>query len=109
MRGAYIDEARRQAIPFGQALDDLIELIGEDAEALGCLDEALAARLIARRGASADRQIAVYNAARRGGASPMQALEAVVDWLLETSVAQRPSGAKRIGFVGEAERPVARA
>jgi carboxylate-amine ligase len=96
VRGAFIDEARRQAIPFAQTLEDLIELIGEDAEALGCLDEALAARGIAKRGASADRQIAVFEAARRGGASPMQALDAVVDWLIEASVARRPGAARKI-------------
>ncbi len=91
IRGSFIDERRRQALPMKDALDNLIEIIGEDAEALGCLDEALSARAIVKRGASANNQVAIFEAARKGGASKTDALNAVVDWLLATTAGKSAS------------------
>ena len=82
LRGSFINERRRRAQSMTEALDDLIDLVGEDAEALGCLQQALWARAIVERGASADSQLAIFDAARTGGASKAEALDAVVDWLL---------------------------
>ena len=80
-----IDEASEQAFPFEAALDTLLSLIAEDAEALGCTDEVADARRILREGTSADRQIAAFEATRGGDTSNRQALDAVVDWLAETT------------------------
>jgi carboxylate-amine ligase len=63
-------------------LDELIGLLREDAEALGCVDSIANARDIVRRGTSAHRQVAVYNEAVVGGAEPREALKQVVDWLI---------------------------
>jgi len=95
VRGTFVDEKRKQATPVKQALDDLIELIGEDAEALGCLEEALSARAIVKRGASANKQMAVFRAARKQGATVPAALSAVVDWLLAATVSDTPSVGRR--------------
>jgi len=100
IRGSFINERRRQALPMKRALDDLIEIVGEDAERLGCLDEALSARAILKRGASANCQVAIFEAARKNGASKADALNAVVDWLLATT-AGKPASADR---GGKAER-----
>ena len=62
--------------------EELIDLIGSDAEALGCRAEVLHARRIAREGTSADRQRAVYEKAVAIGAEPQEALRAVVDALI---------------------------
>ncbi|MGG3815826.1 carboxylate--amine ligase, partial [Methylorubrum rhodesianum] len=43
------------------------------------------ARRILREGTSADRQIAAFEATRGGDTSNRQALDAVVDWLAETT------------------------
>jgi carboxylate-amine ligase len=80
-----IDEASEQAFAFPAALDTLLSLIAEDAEALGCTAEVADAHRILREGTSADRQIAAFEATRGGDTSNRQALDAVVDWLAETT------------------------
>ena len=82
LRGSFINERRRRALSMKETLEDLIDLVGEDAEALSCLQEALSARTIVERGASADSQLAIFDAARKSGASKAEALNVVVDWLL---------------------------
>ena len=86
VRGTFIDEARRQSVPVRRALEDLIDLVGEDAEALGCLPEVHSARDIVKRGASANRQMSLYKSALRGGATRVEAVNAVVDWLLAATL-----------------------
>jgi carboxylate-amine ligase len=68
--------------PFADLIEELIDLIGPDAEALGCRAEVLQARRIAREGTSADRQRAVYEKAIAEGAEPPEALRNVVDALI---------------------------
>ncbi|GJE26443.1 carboxylate-amine ligase [Methylobacterium organophilum] len=80
-----IDEASEEAFPFSDYLASVLSLVAEDAEALGCAAEIEGAQRILREGTSADRQIAVFEAARGGETSNRQALDAVVDWLAETS------------------------
>ncbi len=80
-----IDEASEEAFPFDQSLDTLLSLIAEDAAALGCEAEVADARRIVTEGTSAERQIAAFEAARGGDTSNRQALDAVVDWLAETT------------------------
>lgn len=80
-----IDESAEQAFSFEASLDTLLSLIAEDAEALGCTAEVADARRILREGTSADRQIAAFEVARGGDTSNRQALDAVVDWLAETT------------------------
>ncbi|EBA12861.1 carboxylate-amine ligase [Roseobacter sp. CCS2] len=73
-----IDFGRKELIPFSQAVDEIIELISEDAKALYCVAEVNAARDILTNGTSADQQRKVYAAAMDGGASEKEALKAVV-------------------------------
>ena len=80
-----IEEADEEAHLFADALDRLLALIAEDAEALGCTAEVARARTILAEGTSADRQIAIFEETRTGDTSNRQALDAVVDWLAETS------------------------
>lgn len=80
-----IDEADEEAHPFSDALDRLLTLIAEDADALGCTAEVEHARTILAEGTSADRQIALFEETRTGVTSNRQALDAVVDWLAQTS------------------------
>lgn len=54
----------------------------DDADRLNCRTEIEAARRIVSRGTSAHRQIAAYQAALAGGATPAGALRAVVDELI---------------------------
>ncbi len=84
--GELIDFGKWRAVPFGDLLEELIELIHEDAEELGCLAEVEHAREIVARGTSAHTQRHVYNAALAAGADKEEALRAVVDWLIDETV-----------------------
>lgn len=81
-----VDFGRGQLIDMPVLLEEILELITEDAIALDCVDEVGHCRKILRRGTSADRQIAVYTKARDAGADNGEALRAVVDSLLAETV-----------------------
>ena len=78
-----IDLAKGEIVPTADLIEELIEIITEDAEDLGCLDEVIRAREIVAQGTSAHRQVNVYDQALADGASEMEALKAVVDLLVE--------------------------
>lgn len=82
VRGDLVDHGKRRQIPVAAAVEELIGLVGADAEGLGCQGELLELRRIARDGTSADRQRQVYHEALAGGADEEGALVAVVDALL---------------------------
>jgi carboxylate-amine ligase len=77
-----LDLARDELVPFAELLEELIALVREDSEALGCTREVEHARTILERGTSAHRQLAVYDVARGLGATEREALKAVVDFLV---------------------------
>jgi carboxylate-amine ligase len=72
--------------PFGVLLEEIIELVRDEAMRLGCLPEVLRAREILDRGTSADQQLNVYEKARAAGAAEHEATQAVVDWLIEETM-----------------------
>jgi carboxylate-amine ligase len=78
--------------PMRILVEELIELVREDAAELDCLAEVEHARTIIERGTSADRQLALYHDALREGASPEEAARMVVDWLIEATLADLPDG-----------------
>ncbi len=84
--GELIDFGRWTAAPFADLLEEMLELIREDAEALGCIAEVAHAREILARGTSAHTQRHVFHAALAAGADRREALQAVVDWLIEETV-----------------------
>ena len=90
VRAELIDPASGVAAPFAACLDAVLALVAEDADALGCADEAAAARAIVEDGASADRQQTVFDAARGQGLGEREALGAVVDWLAAATAGERP-------------------
>ena len=73
--------------PFGELLDEIIELVQIEAARFGCLAEVEHTRTILQRGTSADRQIDVYTRARSAGADAHEGCCAVVDWLIEETMA----------------------
>ena len=72
--------------PFGVLMEEIIELVRDEAMRLGCLPEVLRARDILDRGTSADRQLNVHARALADGASEREAAQAVVDWLIEETM-----------------------
>ncbi|MSP50229.1 MAG: carboxylate-amine ligase [Alphaproteobacteria bacterium] len=82
-----VDFGKGVVVPYRDLLEEILELVRPDAEALGCTTEVGHARTILERGTSADRQRAVYREAVAAGATPPEALRRVVDWLVAETVA----------------------
>ena len=80
--GELLDFGRGEAVPFRDLVEEMIALIGSEADALGCRAEVERARTIAAEGTSADRQLAVFRAATAAGRSEQAALRDVVDHLV---------------------------
>jgi carboxylate-amine ligase len=81
-QGSLIDLGALRLAPLAGLVEELIELVGEDAEALGCLAELEDLRRVAAEGSSAERQRRAHAAATAAGADPEGALRAVVDQLM---------------------------
>jgi len=84
--GTLFDFGKGELVPFRDLVDELIVLLGEDAEALGCRAEIEHARTIVTRGTSADRQVACFERRLAQSASRADALAAVVDHLIAETV-----------------------
>ena len=82
-----VDFGRGEIVPFPRLMDELLELVREDAEHFGCVAEVEHARTIVERGTSSHMQAAAYREALRSGATAEEALRAVVDFLVEATVA----------------------
>ena len=84
---SLLDLARGELVPFADLLDELLDLVGDDACALDCVAETEHARVMLKRGTSAHQQLDVYQLARSQGATDGEALSAVVGWLAKTTCA----------------------
>ncbi len=84
--GTLADYGRRQLVPFADLMDELIDLLKDDAGELGCLAELERAREIVQGGTSADHQIKVYQASLAAGAEPAEARREVINWLIDASM-----------------------
>ena len=78
-----IDFGRGEIVPFAALLDELLELVEEDAAALDCAAEVAHAGAILERGTSAHRQVRAYRQAVESGMDRQEALHAVVDMLID--------------------------
>ena len=78
-----IDFAKGELVPFGDLLEEILELTAEDAAALGCEAEVAAVREIVNRGTSAHRQLRAHELAAASGKGREECLQAVVDTLVE--------------------------
>jgi carboxylate-amine ligase len=83
---SLVDFGKGELLPYGELLDELLDMVREDAERLGCVAEIEHTRHIAVHGTSADRQRRAFEAAKAGGADDHEALAAVVDFLIEETV-----------------------
>ncbi|MGR3660492.1 MAG: carboxylate-amine ligase [Paracoccaceae bacterium] len=77
-----IDFGRREILPFDVVVEEMIALVAEDAEALGCVAEVEGARRILAAGTSADQQRAVRDAGLAAGKTEAGALRDVVRHLM---------------------------
>jgi len=86
VEGSLIDFGIPGPVPTRDLIEEIIGLVEEDADALGCTKEVLHARTILDRGTSAERQLEVYRAAKANGIENKQALQKVVDQVLKETV-----------------------
>ena len=73
-RARLFDLGKGELVPFRDLVEELLAMLREDAEALGCPAEIEHARVILARGTSADRQVAHFAERLKAGASRQQAL-----------------------------------
>lgn len=81
-----VDFGKGQLVPFADLLEELLELVREDAEELDCVREIEHGRTILKRGTGADRQLDRYIALQEAGASEHEALQGVVDLVIQETV-----------------------
>lgn len=82
-----VDYGRGGTIPYADLIDEILDLIQEDAAFFNCEREVLHARNIVTRGTSAHRQLETYREAINHGADREHAFHAVVDQLIEETKA----------------------
>ncbi len=87
---SMIDLGRGECVPFASLIEEIIEMVTEDATALGCLKEVQHARTILKRGTSACRQVETFAAAKSAGADDPEAFIQVVDLLISETAADLP-------------------
>jgi glutamate---cysteine ligase / carboxylate-amine ligase len=73
------------ALAVGQVLDNLIDRLLLDADALGCMNELMHCREIVTRGTSADEQLRVFSESGTDGGSEA-AFRAVSSWIASTTI-----------------------
>ena len=78
-----IDARRGGTASVSAHLDAVLDLVAEDAEALGTSDQVSATRTILSRGTSADRQLATFKKAKGSGVDDHTAIRAVIQKLVE--------------------------
>jgi carboxylate-amine ligase len=81
-----VDFGKGAIVPFGELLEELFELVAEDADHFGTTAEVQHARTILKRGTSADRQLARFEEAKALGGTDHAALIAVVDEIVEETM-----------------------
>jgi glutamate---cysteine ligase / carboxylate-amine ligase len=84
--GSLVDFGRGQLVDYADLVEEFIEMLGHDAIEFGVRDELRHARTIVKEGTSAHRQLETYKTALAGGADEREALNAVVDGLIEDTM-----------------------
>jgi carboxylate-amine ligase len=82
VEGSLVDFGKGVLVPFPDLVEEMIELLAQDAVEFDVRDEVRHARDIVRDGTSSQRQIKAYEKAIADGADEREALEAVVDELI---------------------------
>ena len=83
-----VDFGRGALVPLSHLLEELFDLVAEDAAYFGCTAEVAHARTILQRGTSADRQLKLFEKMKADGASEHDALVSVVDQIVKETAAQ---------------------
>jgi len=82
VEGSLIDFGRGELVPFADLVEEVIEMLAQDAVEFDVIEQLRHMRTIVRDGTSAHRQLSTYRSAIEDGATEREALEAVVDHLV---------------------------
>ena len=86
MEKGLVDFGKGKLVPYKHLIDELIELVKEDASELGCIQEVQNIKNIYNAGTSADKQIKIFkNEIKKSGDTKL-ALENVVKFLIKDTV-----------------------
>ena len=80
--GSLVDFGKGTLVPFPDLVEEIVELVSQDAIEFDVRDEIRHARNIIHDGTSAHRQLAAHEKAIADGANDREALQAVVDELI---------------------------
>ncbi|MCK5297172.1 MAG: carboxylate-amine ligase [Alphaproteobacteria bacterium] len=83
IKEGLIDFGIGKVIPFPELMEELIELLHEDAIFFDCEAEIKHVRKIIDRGTSSHRQVTLYNKAISEGATELEAGQQIVDMLID--------------------------
>lgn len=86
VQGTLMDYGRGELVEFRDLVEELLALTEVDARRLGITEELNHIRTIAKEGTSAQRQLDTYRQALDAGASQREALERVVDLLIDDTL-----------------------
>jgi len=87
----FIDPFARSPLTVKEWLDQVLDLIAEDVDALGCAADIKHLAAIAAEGTSADRQIDVFTKAKAAGRKRLTAIADVIDWVAAQTQANGPA------------------
>ena len=86
MEKGLVDFGKSKLVPYKYLIDELIELVKEDASELGCIQEVQNIKNIYKAGTSADKQIKIFkNEIKKSGDTKL-ALENVVKFLVKETM-----------------------
>ena len=86
VHGSFVDEARRTTITISQALEEVIDMVQDEADAMGCAEDLVHCRKIVTSGSSADGQLTVWKSALSLAETPHDALRAVKTWIAQETL-----------------------
>ncbi len=81
-----VDFGKSKLVPYKDLIDELIDLVKEDAQELACVKEVQNIKNIYKNGTSADKQIKIFNNEIRKSGDKKIALENVVKFLIKDTV-----------------------
>jgi glutamate---cysteine ligase / carboxylate-amine ligase len=84
--GSLVDFGRGELVPYSDLIEEFIEMLAQDAVEFGVREELRHARTIVNEGTSAHRQLDTFHTSIRAGADQKEALNAVVDELIEDTM-----------------------
>ena len=87
VQAVFVDPFSRSPLTTREWLDQVLDFVAEDVEALGCAADIRHLDRIIVNGTSADRQIDIFQKAKAAGRKRLTAIADVVDWVAAETLA----------------------